>query len=276
MNDKLLKKKMDNFIKRWHYESSTSPEEAFRKFRTSILESFQDIDSHITDYSAIQFRRILGIEAEYKGNIWMESYSCTIHQTLNKTLDPYEFYRIIELIFSLEFITQHFKESYYEDLLNIITLQNVPIRIVISKDMGLLLFKKGEKYLDEKVVDSTLSFLDIKTRYHFEEALKEYEKAKPENYIKSCEQLRRTIEEFLRFKLNNTKNLNANIQELQSRVKDKVDPQIRNMMFNLISYLNQFFDSNSKHQDGNINDSENEFLIYQVASFMLLVEKVLD
>lgn len=276
MDEKLLKNKMAYFDKRWDYDDKSNPEEVFAKFRTCVLEAFQDIDNDITDTSSNQFARSLGIKKQSFSGQFGYSVPSTIINTLSDTLNPVEFYRLLELLFSLDFKTSTKKENYFEELQGIRDLQPVEVDFKNSERWGILIVKSGERYLDENLVNKTLSFLEGKSHDHFEDALREYDEGKEKSYIKSCEQLRRTIEEFLREKLKNGKNLSNNIQELQTILKTKTDPQIRNILFSIISYLNNYFDANSKHQDGKITKSENEFLIYQVALLLRFTNSIFE
>lgn len=78
----------------------------------------------------------------------------------------------------------------------------------------------------------------------------------------------------MKFKLNNGKGLDASISELQKKLKeDKRDPQLRNIIFATLNYLDTYFNENSKHKDGDIDESENEYLIYQIGVLMRYVNK---
>lgn len=68
--------------------------------------------------------------------------------------------------------------------------------------------------------------------------------------------------------------LKANITELQKKLKlgDK-DKQVRNIIGATFNFLDQYFNDNSKHNDGDINDSENEFLIYQTGLLMRYINR---
>jgi hypothetical protein len=276
-----LKKKMEKFNKRWNITSTDSYEEAFKKFKTRILNIFQDIDEHVTKESIVAFCQYYGIKEIWHSQMYGYSWSTNIIDRLKAEEDEKEFYRLIELIFALN-ITSTIEygrryDTYSKDILlrevvNAIELSDVNIAITVSND-EVILYPKGEKKFDEALVNRTLSFLDHKSNKHFEQALKFYQTNNP---IKSAESLRRSLEEFLRFKLQNSKGLDANIMELQRELKaDKRDPQIRNVMFQVFSYLNQYFDENSKHKDGDINSAENEYLIYQIGLLMRYINAVL-
>ena len=273
-----LKDKMKQFNKRWNIVSSDSYEESFRKFKTRILNIFQDIDQHVTKESITAFCQYYGIKEVWHTQMYEDySWSTNIIDRLNSEEDEKEFYRLIELILSLDItsIIEHDRRySYSKEILlrkviEAIELSNVNVAITISND-EVILYPKGEKKLDDELVNRTLSFLDDKSNEHFEHALKFYQAKKP---VKSAESLRRSLEEFLRYKLKNSKGLDANIKELQTKLKkDQRNSQVRNIIFQTFSYLDQYFNENSKHNDGDISDSENEFLVYQVGLLMRYLE----
>ncbi|MBC6415943.1 MAG: hypothetical protein GDA46_06090 [Bdellovibrionales bacterium] len=115
------------------------------------------------------------------------------------------------------------------------------------------------------MVNKALSFLNKNSNKHFEEALKFYEN---KTTIKSAESLRRSLEEFLRHKLKNQKELQENIETLQKKIKNNSNVEVRNIIIQIFKYLDKYFNEQSKHNDDNIKDSENEFLIYQTGLLM--------
>ena len=130
--------------------------------------------------------------------------------------------------------------------------------------------------MDEKLVNDVLEFLPTESSGHFVSALKFYEECGNENCIKSAESLRRALEEFLRFKLNNTMGLQQNIKETGKELKKRGgDAQIRNIIAQIFGYLDQYFNENSKHNDGEIDEPENEFLIYQIGLLMRYLNRIL-
>ena len=59
---------------------------------------------------------------------------------------------------------------------------------------------------------------------------------------------------------------------LGQKLKDKnKQVEIRNIM----SLLDKFFNENTKHKDGNIQEPENEMLIYQISLIMRYLNKIL-
>ncbi|MDP2631207.1 MAG: hypothetical protein Q8P30_00375 [Candidatus Uhrbacteria bacterium] len=272
-----LKEKMDKFNKRWSITSADSYEDAFRKFKTRILNIFQNIDQHVTDGSITAFCQFYGIKEVWHSQTYGDhSWSTNISDRLNQENDEKEFYKLIELIFSLDITqaggyggeTTYSKNILFRKVVEAIDLSDTNVSI-IAKDGEVVLYPKGEKKLDEELVDSPLSFLNKESAEHLIQALQFYQSKK---HIKSAESLRRSLEEFLRHKLKNAKGLNGNITELQTKLKsDKRDAQVRNIIGSIFSFLDQYFNENSKHNDGDIDDSENEFLIYQTGLLMRYV-----
>jgi hypothetical protein len=76
--------------------------------------------------------------------------------------------------------------------------------------------------------------------------------------------------------LQNSKGLNANIGELQLKLKaDGRASEIRNIIFQIFNYLDSFYNEHSKHNDGDINEEENEYLIYQTGVLMRYIDKAI-
>ncbi len=277
-----LKSKMEKFNKRWDITSTDSYEEAFKKFKTRILNIFGDIDRHVTDESITAFCQYYGIKEIWHSQPYGDhSWSTNIIDRLKAEENEREFYRLIELIFSLDITSTvgydrrytYSKNILLRDVMNAVELSDVNVTITVPNE-EVVLYPRGEKKLDEELVNRTFSFLNDKSNEHFEHALKFYQAKNP---IKSAESLRRSLEEFLRSKLQNSKGLNANIAELQKKLKfDQRDPQVRNIIFQIFTYLDQYFNENSKHKDGYIDPAENEFLIYQTGLLMRYLDQVIQ
>lgn len=270
---------MEKFNKRWSITSTDSYEEAFKKFKTRVLNIFADIDRHVTNESITAFCQYYGIKENWHGDDYGD-HSCgtDIIDRLKAEENEKEFYRLIELIFHLDitftagYDYRYSKNILLRDMTDAIELSDVNVMITVSNE-EVILYPRGEKELDEELVNQTLSFLNDKSNEHFEHALKFYQTKKP---VKAAESLRRSLEEFLRFKLHNTRGLNANISQLQKRLKtDQRDSQVRNVIFQTFTYLDQYFNENSKHKDGNIDPAENEFLIYQTGLLMRYLDQVI-
>lgn len=264
---------MQKFNKRWNITSVDSYEDSFKKFKTRILNVFEGIDNYVTDESIKAFCQYYGIKEIWHSGTMDTMWSTNIGDRLKQEIDEKEFYRLIELIFTLDIksiIGYDRRYTYSKNILlgsvvEAIELSDVNVSITDS-DGEVILYPRGEETLDKELVNSPLSFLNKESAEHFIQALQFYQSKK---HIKSSESLRRSIEEFLRFRLENTKGLNANISELQKKLKsEQKDAQVRNIVASIFLYLDQYFNENSKHNDGDIDDSENEFLIYQTGLLM--------
>lgn len=280
MNDIL--KKINKFNKRWEIIDDSTYEEEFEKFKIRVLNIFSDIDDNVSHEGISKFCQLLGIPEKWK-NDGIRKWTKVIIDSLNQENNENKFYRLLQIIFYLPIQTSvddyymneitHSKDILYRKLVDAIKFSKVNIAIT-KKDKEIILFPRGEEKLDQKLVEEVLSFLNDKSSKHFVDALNFYEKGIKKDRVKSAESLRRSLEEFLRFKLKNQKGLDKNIKELQKRLKaDGRDPSIRGIIFQTFSYLDTYFNENSKHKNGNINEEENEFLIYQTGLLMRYIEK---
>jgi hypothetical protein len=276
-----LKEREVQFNKRWDIRTTDSYEEAFSKFKTRILNVFKDIDFQVSSESKTKFCQYYAIPEKVRpSKNGKPRSSGLIESRLRMQNNEKEFYRLIEIILLLDISHDGFsnrpydttKQNIIRGVEESIKLSEVNVSISIISKNNVILYPKGEELLDEELVDLPLSFLNAESAIHFVDALKFYES---NSSIKSAESLRRTIEEFLKNKLENTKGLKENIVELLQKLKsDNRDPIIRNIIHKIFDYLDIYFNENSKHHDGDINEAENEFLIYQVGLLLRYINKV--
>lgn len=278
-----FKKKIQEFNKRWNIDDSFTYEEEFKKFKTRALNIFSDIDEHIAEKGVAQFCQVLGIAKQLDYDMYGNSSGDNIIRALVKENDEKRFYFLLQLIFYTPIQTysgfggsiEYSREILLRELADAIELSNINLAIITKGD-EIILYPRGEKELDEKLVNEVLSFLNPESQKHFVDALHSYQKGLSKDAIKSAESIRRSIEEFLRFKMRNKKGLDANIKELQTRLKkDGRDPIVRNVITQTFFHLDQYFNENSKHKDGDINEAENEFLVYQAAVLMRYIDKII-
>ncbi|MBP9864079.1 hypothetical protein KBC54_01340 [Patescibacteria group bacterium] len=277
-----MKDKLQKFNQRWSITTSEPYEVSFKKFKTRILNIFKEIDYRVTEEGVALFCQVFGISEHWEHDMYGDrKWSTNITDRLKSEENEIEFYKLIEVIFALpipglsgysgEMV--YSKESMYREVCAAIALSDVNLETTVTKDGEIIFYPKGEAFLDADLVDKALSFLNKESNAHFVESLKFYQVKK---HIKSAESLRRSLEEFLHFKLQNTKGLDANFSDLTNRLKTGgKDPQVRNIILQACRYLDQYFNENSKHNDGDIDDSENEFLIYQTGVLMRYLDKSL-
>jgi len=281
-----IKKRIEEFDKRWGIVDKDYTNELC-KFKNRVLNIFETIDTDIEHAGIEQFCQIMGIitkwDSEYSGGQrW--TVSKNIIRELKQAVEEVKLYRILEVIFLLPFYnrTEDYKgkrintrNAYYLKLEEAINLSAINLSINIKND-EIILYPRGEKVLDNLLVNESLSFLNPESENHFIDSLKFYQKRSTKDSIKSAESVRRAIEEFLRFKMANKKGLKENINELLKKLKeDKRDAFIRNVIFSTFSSLDSYFNDNSKHEDGDINEQENEYLIYQAGLLMRYINQTI-
>jgi len=269
-----IKKDLQEFNKRWGIIEDSTYGEEFIKFKKRVLNILLHIDEHVSNNNISLFCQILGIQEKWESGIYGDYSEIIINELIKENTEK-EFYRLIHIIFNYLEIGTLYRESFIKKLSDAIELSNVNLAIT-SKNGKIILYPKGETALDKILVNEVLSFLNDESQKHFVDALNSYLNFSRKNAIKSAESIRRSLEEFLRFKLKNKKGLKENLVELQKRHKAKNrDPILRNIIFQIFSYLDTYFNENSKHKDGNIDEPENEFLIYQSGLLMRYIHKII-
>ena len=275
-----MKEKMEKFNQRWKIETSETPGESFQKFRIRVLNILKDIDSLVSEGSVIEFCQYYGVLVEWKyDSLGHNKHGVNILNKLLSEQNEVEFYRLIEIIFSLDIpglygrgdLPVFTKNTVYRDVCQAIEFSNINLTTTKNKDGEIIFYSRGEDFLDQNLVNKILGFLDEKSNAHFVDALNFYSE---KEWVKSAESLRRSLEEFLRIKLKNNSGLKANIEESSKKLKAKNSPsQARNIIFQIFSYADQYFNDHSKHQDGDLKENEAEFLIYQIALLMRYINK---
>lgn len=265
-----LKEKMKGFNQRWKAINDIDPEEEFKKFRVRILNIFGDIDHEISREDISSFCQYFWIiEKRVEDFLWWSGRSYNIINKLSSERQEIELFRIIEIIFSLDFYYwSHKKEQYitlFKQALEFSTL-NVSI---LHKNWEIILYPAWEEKLDQELVNNVLSFLNWSSDKHFRDALWFYQS---KLYEKTAESLRRCLEEYLRIVLNNSKWLNGNIPEITKKIKWDSNAKIRNIITQIFSYLDTYFNDNSKHNDW-VTEEDAEFLIYQIALLMRYISR---
>lgn len=270
----ITKKRKGEIRKRWNISDDSS--DGFSEFKNRVLNILRGFSFSEEDYQ--DFCNYYGILNDYKinlygdrvGNIILEKFYSINNETL---------FELLEVIFSLklegeaspyQYIS---KNSLYEKVCEAIEFSDIDLSVKKTNNGDIIFYPRGEEFLDENLINDNiaLSFLNEKVNQHFIDALNFYKNKK---WIKSTESLRRCLEEFLRIKLKNSKGLKANTSEIGEYLKKIKNPsQIRNIISQIFGYLDQYFNDNSKHNDGNISESETEFLIYQVSLLMRYISK---
>ena len=128
--------------------------------------------------------------------------------------------------------------------------------------------------LDEELVVKPLSYLEGQSNTLLIDGLKFYQQKK---YIEACEKFRRSLEEFLRYKLENDKGLERNIKEIGSLLKAQEAPnEIRNTIQKDFDYLDKFFNEHTKHGSADLGDEEVEWVLYQMGTLTRYIERKIE
>lgn len=269
-----LYKEFNNINNRWGIEGD-SDYDKFNRFKLNIQDCLFGIDKYIHEISAEKFCKLYG---KKRWTHWdsVSHKNDVVKDKLNEENVHNKFFCLIEIIFLLGFVSLNKKIQLANEIKEIVDFSGLDLCVNVKKDGRIILYKKGEELLDEKITDKILSFLESDSEYHFTEALKYYKK---EETIKSAENLRRSLEEFLRLKLNNKTGLQGNIPKLRKLFESEkeINSEIKTLTTHNLSFLDHhFFNNNSKHNNGKIDEIENEYLIYQVALLMLYIEKKIN
>lgn len=269
------KERRENFYKRWNITTTENEQEKFINLKKRVLNHLDDrFLSCLWEYSCFELCQTLWISIRNKTILWPfwnyteKDYSVIIKyfQDIASWEDLYYF---LEEVCVQSFEKKDYKNEFIEKIIEIIDFSNLSVRIE-RNETGIIFYPKWEEILDENLVNWPLSFLSDNINQKFQNALNFYLQ---KNYIKSCEECRRALEEFLREKLWNTKWLAENIKELSKELKinDSIT-DMRNITFQNFNFIDKYFNENSKHNDGDLQDFDNEFVIYQTGLLMRYIE----
>lgn len=276
-----FRQKYKAFKKRFEVaDKQLDPVKEFQVFKQRILNICEYIDIHVEDEGVVRFCTWLGKPViRYKGAV---KHFHNIRDALAEETDEAQFYFLIELIFALPIKTESYGQNVrysrnilYQKVVEAFHISDINANLTVV-DNEVLVYPRGEDVLDKGLVEEVFEFLNVDSQKHFVTALKFYKKGADESCIKSAESIRRCLEEFLRFKLNNSKGLDGNLKELLARFKNlKISAQIKEIVHQCLACLDEYFNEHSKHKDGKIGEAENEFLLYQSGLLMRYINKVL-
>lgn len=270
--------KLQSFKKRFNIIDNHNEDENFNQFKIRALNIFDQIDLCISEEGIRDFCTNFAIRISMQSGIRTSiNNQKNIITALTKESDEHLFYLMLETIFDLPLGRQYpdnLRIYWYEKLTEAFNISNINVSITQSVSGEILFYPRGEKLLDEGLIEETLTFLDPSSQKHFVSALNSYEK---KEHHKSAESIRRTLEEFLKFKLTNQKSLAGNIKDdLLPHLEAKgVAKELRNLIKTNLDYLEKFFNNHTKHNDGAVDEASNEFLIYQAGTLMRYISKVI-
>ena len=260
---------MESIYKRWGM--TTSPEEEWKKLksRLKVLFGTPRVQASKTTVEVIAFTLgkdviAVGGHSSFNGSSFIET-----ERIIDRCVNSFELADALEALIMYMDLSAERKDL----ILNVVNKSQCGIHMK-STDDGIITYPSGEKELDEKIVDATLSFLGGESAAEYTKALERYSQGKWEE---CAEKTRRTLEEYLRSLLANTKGLSANIEELGRFLagSDSPAPQhLRSTLLTLLKTLDKNYNESSKHNSQTFGEAESEFLIYQTGLLMRVMSKL--
>lgn len=238
--------------------------DVFKKFKKGMLNYLREPCNKLNQEDINDFHGFVGAEVE--GVPYSSDPDGDVRSLFEKENEPQRFYSMLEKFIKLSSLGNS-RTEFIKNLDKMIQIHNINLSICHAEN-EVILRPRGEDLLNAELVEKALSFLNPESQKHFMVALKGNKKSK-DDFIKSAESIRRCVEEFLRFKLKNSANLDPNINALGKQLKaNSISRELSNIITQMFSYLEKYFNENSKHNDGDVGEHESEFLIYQVAVLM--------
>lgn len=200
------------------------------------------------------------------------SYSNVKHG--NKSIETpafVEFLEMIEVIINCCYSEKD--EKLLSDFNDILMLSNRGAMLVY--DTKYRFYPSGIPILDKRVINDVLNFLEKYPKAHkeFSEALEYF--IKNNNYRDCVDKTRLGLEIFLKELLNNDKSLENQLECIGNFLKNhNIHKEICNLFKNLLDTYKCLQNDNAKHDSGDFQKEEVEFLFYLCGSFIRLFMQI--
>lgn len=271
----------EDFFNRFGLDFSMTQNEGGEFIRIGVKNILTDIDLKLTKNEIIKFCSQFGFETKFSTQHFLGAkqifrgfniYNC-INAEGNFTLYLFKIQSLFNLNFQKNFFESeqsNIKNELYDNIRNLFINSNLPLNFICANNIYIIK-PSGSKFLDDELIVKPLKFLETKSNQHFVDALNLFTQ---KNYIKSLESCRRTLEEYLRFFFKNKQGLERNINNLKDyfKIEKKEVKQIKQILFDFFNYLDKFYNENSKHDDGDVDQAICELIILQTG----LLLKYLD
>lgn len=158
-------------------------------------------------------------------------------------------------------------ENFFTSSITRHKLDLIPIR----DDDGIFFFPRGAKELDSALVSAPLEWLKDypNTRETYSRALKQY--SEMEHTRDVADNLRKTLEDFMKEFLHNEKDFDNNRSEICKYLKEKgADNNITNMLGPMLTSYKKNNDDRVKHND-KLDPKFLEFILYQTGLFIRMI-----
>ncbi len=285
-----LPKKITNFYKRWNIDYNT--DKMFIDFKNRTLSTIDNIlgekflsnnelersylkiiAKYFPQSKIIIPRSISAISAQISKmtseiSIKELKFSdSTVYKFFLEENDFVKYIYYLQVLFWLD-LDSGIKEKLYYGFKEDIDFSLLDIKIVKIKEDNFIIYPKGARLLDEKLINDVLGWLSSypKAQNNFISALEKYQN---KHYTRNLiDDLRLSLEFLLKLIFSNKKSLenqkNALFEYLD---KKKVPVELKNMYWKILDYYNNYQNNYAKHED-KINSSEVEFVIYLTGTFM--------
>lgn len=292
-----LIREIEQFYKRFNINTESTEEENVRKFKNSlsrILEKqigdislkneFRDV---FIKYTGIAYKDKKTVDCNteidfgQRGSMFdlSEANYIKFSETcIGKAFEEDIFnimkYMQIILLMDKNIVPTAVKNTLFNEMNEIVEIFGINVNIVKDKNKYLL-YPKGAKELDEKLVNDNLIWLKEynKSREKFIDALRKYQNRDDIRNI--LDDLRLSFEMFIQEVVGNAKSLENNKSDVGVILKDKnINVEISNMYMHLFNCYTNYQNNNVKHAQ-NCTYEEVEFMIYLTGSFMRLLISII-
>lgn len=279
-NSEALKRK-ENFQKRWDISSDNNDR---NDLKNRVLAIITDQLSMTWEYDKRQ-PAIKNMCKDITIQLGLPSIS-GIYDSFDST-GLYNYLKKMDLenddnyhkfVFAIELILNH--EYYYYAKVDVNYMAKRIAEAFKLSNANAIIYKNGEGYdiypiniefLSEKLVIDVLSWLDDypTSKNNFSKAIKE--RRVPDKYRNIVDNLRISLELFLKQFLNNNKSLENQLSVIGEYLSAKgIANEISNMYVKLIDYYSKYNNDKAKHND-KVLDIEIDYMIYLTGSFIRML-----
>lgn len=288
MNEKIIEKKeqkksnitdkLKNFHQRWNID--LADEERWNDFKNRLLNSlilnFEFVFYHDYKYEE-EFCRILGVheytsshEKSARSIMGREIKNDLIYKYFKQESDIKKILLGIEVISWMETIDSKNKVNFINEIYDIVNYSSIPVELKLING-EIIFYSAGAKLLDESLINDNLDWLSEYPLIYeiFKKGLSNIGVKGEERHV--IDNLRLAFELLLKNKLNNTKSIENQKEELGKYLKSKgISSEISNLFWIITDYYSKYQNNKIKHSN-NANPNEVEFILYLTGTLMRLI-----
>lgn len=270
----------EKFYNRFGIENIVTEEKERKKFRIGLKNILMELDAKIEEDQIKRFCTWFGFEIQWKyTQVPNIKFGYNIANCIINEEEWVIYLHKIESLFLLSIPydrlrKKDYKRELFVQVQEVFLSTTLPIQLVESNG-EYFIFPSGSCLLDDEVIIKTLKFLDPRSHNHFILGLKSYSNKNRNDYIKAAENMRRTLEEYLRYFFKNDKGLEQNIKIVGQSLKMINKPnELKTIFHKFLEYMDKLFNEHSKHNDGNIGEAECEYIILKTGLILKYLDKI--